>query len=75
MTCLLYGADSDTCSTGDDKVTVFNVWPNLIKDKGDYVGLHSQEEDITSAHSLLVAGGEVHTHLLYVSKTQTWTHF
>lgn len=63
-TCLLYGADSHTRSTGHNKVAVFDIWPNLIKNKGDDVGLHGQKEDITSADRLLVAGGKVHTQFL-----------
>lgn len=46
-TNLLYGADGNTCSTGDDEMTVLYVWSNLIQNKGDDVGLHSQEEHIT----------------------------
>ena len=64
VTYLLYGADSDTCCTGHNKMTVLNIWSNLIKYKRNDVGLHSQEEDITFANCLLVAGGEIHTQFL-----------
>lgn len=64
LTHLLYGADSDTCSTGDNEVTVLDIWSDFIKYKGNDVGLHSQEENITSAHCLLVAGGEIYTQFL-----------
>ncbi|TNN72684.1 hypothetical protein EYF80_017133 [Liparis tanakae] len=49
-------ADGDTCSTGHNEVTVFDVWSNLIQHKGDDVRLHGQEENITLAHCLFVAG-------------------
>lgn len=65
MTHLLYGADSDTCSTGDNKVTVLNIWSNLVEHKGNDVGLHSQEQDIAFAHRLLVAGGEIYSQFLF----------
>lgn len=65
MTCLLYGTDSDPCSTGHNKVTVFDIWSNLIEDKRNDVGLHSQEENISPVHCLLVAGSEIYTQFLY----------
>lgn len=74
MTHLLYGADSDTCSTGDNKVTVLNIWSDFIKYKGNDVGLHSQEENITSAHRLLVAGGEIYTQFL-IKRSKILAHF
>lgn len=38
---LLYGADGDTCSAGDYEMAVLDVWPDLIQNEGDDVGLHS----------------------------------
>lgn len=64
MTCLLYRADGDSCSTGHNKVTIFDVWSNLIQYKRDDVGLHSQEENITFAYCLFVASGEIDTQFL-----------
>lgn len=65
MTCLLYRADGDTCSTGHNEVTIFDVWSNLIQHKGDDVRLHGQEDNITLAHCLFVAGGEIDAQFLY----------
>lgn len=64
ITCLLYRADGDSCSTGHNKVTIFNVWSNLIQHKRNDVWLHSQEENITFVHCLFVAGGQTHTQFL-----------
>lgn len=64
MTFLLDRADGDTCSTGHNKVTLFDVWSNLIQYERDDVGLHGQEEDITFADCLLVAGGEIDAQFL-----------
>lgn len=64
MTCLLYRADSDTCSTGHNEVTIFDVWSNFIQHKRNNMWLHSQEENITLAHGFFVAGGEIDTQFL-----------
>lgn len=64
MTYLLYRADCDTCRTGHNEVTIFNVWSNLIQYKGNDVWLHSQEENVTFAYCLFVAGGEIDTQFL-----------
>lgn len=61
---LLYGADGDTCSTGDDEMTVLDVRPNLIQNEGDDVGFHSQEEHVTLIDGLFVASRQVHPHFL-----------
>lgn len=63
-TDLLYGADGDACSTRDYKMAVFDVWPDLIQNKGDDVGLHSQKEHITFIDRLFVASRQVHPHFL-----------
>lgn len=65
MTCLLYRADGDTCSTGHNEVTILDVRPNLIQHERNDVRLHSQEENITFAHCLFVAGGEIDTQFLH----------
>ena len=61
---LLYRADGDSCSTGHYKVSVLDVWSNLIQHKGDDVGFDCQEQDITLVHHFLVTGGEDSTHFL-----------
>ncbi len=65
MTCLLYRADGDTRSAGHNEVTIFDVWSNLIQHERNDVRLHSQEENIASAHCLFVAGGEIDTQFLH----------
>lgn len=65
---LLYRADGNTCSTRDYKMTVFNVWADLIQNEGDNVGLHSQKEHITLVDSLFVAACQVHPHFLQEKK-------
>lgn len=65
---LLYGADGDACRTGNYEMTVLNIWPNLIQNKGDDVGFHSQEEDITLTDGLFVASRQVHPHFLQKKK-------
>lgn len=64
MTCLLYRADGDACRTGHNEVPIFDVWSNLIQYKRNDVWLHSQEENITFAYSLFVAGREIDTQFL-----------
>lgn len=67
---LLYGADGDTRSTGHYEVTVLDVWPNLIQNKGDDVGFHSQEEHITLTDSLFIARCQVHPQFLQSKKQE-----
>lgn len=43
---------------------LLHVGPNLIQDEGDNVWLHSQEQDVTVAYSVLIASGQIHTHPL-----------
>lgn len=64
LTCLLYRADGDTCRTGHNKMTIFNVWSYLIQYKRDDVGLHGQEDNIGLAHCLFVACCEIDTQFL-----------
>lgn len=66
MTCLLYGADGDTCRTGHDEVTVLDVGANLIQHKRDDVWLDGQEENIAFADRLFVAGGEIDAQFLKI---------
>ena len=61
---LLYGADGDACSTGDYEMTVLDVWPDLIQNEGDDVGLHSQKENIALTDRLFIASCQVHSHFL-----------
>ena len=61
---LFYGADSNTGSTGHNKVSVFDIRTNLIKYKRNDVRLHRQEEDIAFAYCFLIAGREVCTQFL-----------
>lgn len=67
ITCLLYRADGDTCRTGHNEVTIFNVWSDLIQYERNDVWLHSQEENITLVHSLFITGGEMDSQSLYKS--------
>lgn len=72
---LLYGADGDACSAGDDEVAVLDVWSNLIQNKRDDVGLHSQEEHVALTDRLFVAGRQVHPHSLHTKeKLRTSLH-
>lgn len=45
-------------------MTVLNVWPNLIQNEGDNVGLYSQKEHITLVDGLFVTCCQVHSHFL-----------
>lgn len=61
---LLHRTDGDASRTGDHDVPLLHVGPDLVQDEGDDVGLHSQEQDVTVPHGVLIASGEIHTHLL-----------
>lgn len=61
---LLHRTDGDASRTGDHDVPLLHVSPDLIQDEGDDVGLHSQEQDVTVPHRVLIASGQIHTHLL-----------
>lgn len=50
---------------------LLHVGPNLIQDEGDDVGLHSQEQNITVPHSVLIASSQIHAHLLQQRRTQS----
>lgn len=43
---------------------LLHIGPNLIQDEGDDMGLHSQEQNITVPHSVLIASSQIHAHLL-----------
>lgn len=45
-------------------MTVLDVWPNLIQNEGDNVGLYSQKEHITLVDGLFVTCCQVHSHFL-----------
>ena len=47
-----------------------DVSPDLVQDEGDDVWLHGQEQDVTVPDRLLVAPGQVHTHLLQEETTR-----
>lgn len=65
---LLYRADGDTRSTGNDEVAVLDVWSDLIQHEGNDVWLHSQEQNIAFANCLFVACGEVDTQFLHIKR-------
>lgn len=67
-THLLNGADGDSSRTGHHDVPVLDVGTDLVQDEGDDVRLHGQEEHVAVLHCLLVAGGQVHPHLLRVCR-------
>lgn len=65
---LLYRADGDTRSTGNDEVAVLDVWSDLIQHERNDVWLHSKEQNIAFANCLFVACGEVDTQFLHIKR-------
>lgn len=61
---LLYGADGNTCSTGDYEMAVLDVWSDLIQDEGDDMRLHCQKQHVAPVNRFFVACGQIHPHFL-----------
>ena len=64
FSCLFYGTNGYAGRTGNDEVPLFDFRSDLVQNERDDVGLHGQEENVTLANGLLVAGGEVHAQFL-----------